>query len=57
MHTAMCCVAGSHQTRLRIGAIKASRSPEQCPCVEIVLILSMSFFRWVQIRLPECGGP
>lgn len=56
MHTAMCCVAGSHQTRLRIGAIKASRRPEQCPCIEIVLMLCL-FFRWVQIRLPECGGP
>lgn len=44
MHTAMCCVAGSHHTRLRIKAIKASRRPEQCPCVEIVLMLSMSFF-------------
>lgn len=41
MHTAMCCVVGSHQTRLRIGAIKASRRPEQCPCVEIVLMLCL----------------
>lgn len=44
MHTVMCCVAGSHQTGLPIGAIKAAGRPEQCPCVEIVLILSMSFF-------------
>lgn len=44
MHTVTCCVAGSHQTRLRIGAIKAARRPEQCPCVEIVLMLPMSFF-------------
>lgn len=44
MHTVACCVAGSHQIRLRIGAIKAARRPEQCPCVVVVLMLTMSFF-------------
>lgn len=55
MHTVTCCVAGSHQTRLHIGAgshqprlhigaIKAAGRPEQCSCVEIVLMLTMSFF-------------